>query len=70
MKLVEIIERATDFGSFRSSQNFFSFTLKMILYIIPAVIILVASHQAQRVQVIDPMISLLSLFCSIQKLIE
>jgi replication factor C small subunit len=38
--------------------------------IIPAVIILVASHQAQRVQVIDPMISLLSLFCSIQKLIE
>jgi DNA polymerase III delta prime subunit len=38
--------------------------------IIPAVIILVATHQAQRVQVIDPMISLLSLFCSIQKLIE
>ena len=38
--------------------------------IIPADIILVASHQAQRVQVIDPMISLLSLFCSIQKLIE
>jgi len=39
MKLAEIIERATDFGSFRSSHNFFSFTLKMILYIIPAVII-------------------------------
>lgn len=38
--------------------------------IIPAVIILVATHQAQRIQVIDPMISLLSLFCSIQKLIE
>jgi hypothetical protein len=38
--------------------------------IIPGVIILVANHQSQRTQVIDPMISLLSLFCSIQKLIE
>jgi replication factor C small subunit len=38
--------------------------------IIPGVIILVASHQSQRTQVIDPMISLLSLFCSIQKLME
>jgi len=38
--------------------------------IIPGVIILVAEHQAQRVQVIDPTISLLSLFFSIQKLIK
>jgi len=38
--------------------------------IIPGVIISVASHQSQRTQVIDPMISLLSLFCTIQKLIN
>ena len=38
--------------------------------IIPAVIVLVAEHQAQRIQVIDPMVSLLSLFFQIQKLIE
>ena len=38
--------------------------------IIPGVIILVAEHQAQRVQVIDPMVSLLSLFFKIQKLSE
>ncbi len=38
--------------------------------IIPAVIVLVADHQAQRTQVIDPMVSLLSLFFQIQKLIE
>lgn len=38
--------------------------------IIPAVIVLVAEHQAQRTQVIDPMVSLLSLFFQIQKLIE
>jgi hypothetical protein len=38
--------------------------------IIPGVIILVAEHQAQRVQVIDPMVSLLSLFFKIQKLVE
>lgn len=38
--------------------------------IIPGVIILVANHQSQRVQVIDSMISLLSLFFSIQKLIN
>jgi replication-associated recombination protein RarA len=36
--------------------------------IIPGVIILVAEHQSQRTQVIDPMISLLSLFFKIQKL--
>lgn len=38
--------------------------------IIPAIIILVAQHQAQRNQVIDPVISLLSLFYSIQKLTQ
>ncbi len=38
--------------------------------IIPAVIVLVAEHQAQRIQVIDPMVSLLSLFFQIQKLVE
>jgi DNA polymerase III delta prime subunit len=38
--------------------------------IIPAVIVLVADHQAQRTQVIDPMVSLLSLIFQIQKLIE
>lgn len=38
--------------------------------IIPGVIILVAEHQAQRVQVIDPVLSLLSLFFKIQKLSE
>lgn len=39
MKLHNIIERGTDFGSFRSRDNFFSFALKIILYIIPAVIL-------------------------------
>jgi DNA polymerase III delta prime subunit len=38
--------------------------------IIPAVIVLVAEHQAQRTQVIDPVVSLLSLVFQIQKLIE
>lgn len=38
--------------------------------IIPAVIILVAQHQSQRQQVIDPVVSLLSLFYSIQKLTQ
>ena len=38
--------------------------------IIPAVIVLVADHQAQRTQVIDPMVSLLSLIFQIQKLVE
>lgn len=38
--------------------------------IIPAVMILVAQHQAQRHQVIDPVVSLLSLFYSIQKLTQ
>jgi DNA polymerase III delta prime subunit len=38
--------------------------------IIPATIVLVASHQAQRTSVIDPVVSLLSLFFQIQKLID
>ena len=38
--------------------------------IIPGVIILVAEHQAQRTQVIDPMVSLLSLVYQIQKMID
>jgi replication factor C small subunit len=38
--------------------------------IIPGVIVLVASHQAQRTVVIDPVVSLLSLFYQIQKLID
>jgi DNA polymerase III delta prime subunit len=37
--------------------------------IIPGVIVLVANHQAQRLQVIDPVVSLLSLVFQIQKLI-
>ena len=39
MKLHNIIHRATDFGTFRSRENFFSFTLKCLFYIIPAVIL-------------------------------
>jgi DNA polymerase III delta prime subunit len=38
--------------------------------IIPGVIVLVADHQAQRTQVIDPMVSLLSLVFQIQKMID
>jgi replication-associated recombination protein RarA len=38
--------------------------------IIPGVIVLVAEHQAQRTQVIDPMVSLLSLIFQIQKMVE
>lgn len=37
MKLLDIIQRATDFGTFRSRENFLSFTLKCIFYIVPAV---------------------------------
>lgn len=39
MKLLNIIQHATEFGTFRSRKNFFSFTLKCIFYIIPAVIL-------------------------------
>ena len=38
--------------------------------IIPGVMVLVASHQAQRIQVIDPVVSLLSLIFQIQKMID
>jgi DNA polymerase III delta prime subunit len=40
-----------------------------LIKIIPAVVVLVAEHQAQRIQVIDPMVSLLSLVFQIQKLV-
>lgn len=39
MKIVDIIERAIDFGTLRSRKHFFSFTLKSMFYIIPAVIL-------------------------------
>lgn len=39
MKLFNIFQSATDFGTFSSRENFFSFTLKCIFYIIPAVIL-------------------------------
>jgi undecaprenyl pyrophosphate phosphatase UppP len=39
MRIYDIIERATDFGTLRSRANFFSFTLKILIYIIPAVIL-------------------------------
>jgi hypothetical protein len=35
----DIFKRETDFGSTRSRENFFSFTLKFIFYIIPAVLL-------------------------------
>lgn len=35
----DIIKRAFDFGTKRSEHNFFSFTLKILFYIIPAVIL-------------------------------
>ena len=38
--------------------------------IIPGTIVLVADHQSQRNQVIDPMVSLLSLIFQIQKLVD
>lgn len=39
MKLLNIFERAIDFGTLRSRENVFSFTIKCFLYIIPAVIL-------------------------------
>jgi hypothetical protein len=38
-KLNDIIERATDFGTKRSHENIFSFTLKCLFFIIPAVML-------------------------------
>ena len=39
MILRNIIQRATEFGTFRSRENFVSFVLKCLFYIIPAVIL-------------------------------
>ena len=39
MKLSKIIDRATDFGTLRSRNDLLSFTLKIMVYIIPAVIL-------------------------------
>jgi len=39
MKSMNIIQRTFDFGTIRSRENFFSFALKCVLYIIPAVIL-------------------------------
>jgi hypothetical protein len=39
MKISRIIERATDFGSRRSKKDIFSFSLKILFYIIPALIL-------------------------------
>jgi hypothetical protein len=39
MKLSKIIDRATDFGTLRSRNDLLSFTLKIMIYIIPAVIL-------------------------------
>lgn len=38
-KLLTMIEHATDFGSFRSRNHLFPFMLKIIMYIIPALIL-------------------------------
>lgn len=39
MKLFNIIERASDFGTFRSRNHLISFGLKIVFYILPAVIL-------------------------------
>lgn len=39
MKISRVIERATDFGSRRSRKDFFSFSLKILFYMIPAMIL-------------------------------
>ena len=39
MKILNIMERATDFGSVRSRKHFLSFLLKIWLYILPAIIL-------------------------------
>jgi hypothetical protein len=38
MKILDIIKRALDFGTLRSRENFLAFTLKSLVYIIPAVL--------------------------------
>lgn len=39
MKILNIIEQGLDFGTLRSQNHFFSFILKSLLYIIPAIIL-------------------------------
>ena len=39
MKVHNVIHRATNFGTFSSRENFISFALKCIFYIIPAIIL-------------------------------
>jgi hypothetical protein len=39
MKPLNIVQRAIDFGTLRSRKNFFSFGLKCMFYIIPAIIL-------------------------------
>jgi hypothetical protein len=39
MKISRIIKQATDFGTLNSKNDFFSFSLKIIFYIIPALIL-------------------------------
>jgi undecaprenyl pyrophosphate phosphatase UppP len=39
MKLRDILQRATEFGTLSSRDNLFSFTLKILLYIFPAIIL-------------------------------
>jgi len=38
-RIFNIIERATDFGTFRSRNSFWAFALKTMLYIVPAVML-------------------------------
>ena len=37
--LANIVQRATEFGTFRAQDTFFSFVLKIFFYIVPAVIL-------------------------------
>ena len=39
MKIHHIIQSATEFGTFRSRENFFSYALKFAFYIIPAIVL-------------------------------
>lgn len=38
MNVYKIIDQATDFGTFRSRNDLISFTIKILVYIIPAII--------------------------------
>jgi hypothetical protein len=39
MNIKNILNKATDFGSFRSRDNFFSFSIKTLIYIFPAIVL-------------------------------